>query len=209
MKPTIIGRSSSHFTRVTRIFAAELGVEHGFEVVRDLAALEPAAYGGNPALRVPALETADGTWFGALNVCRELNRRAARGVRVVWPEALAQATAANAQELTLQAMANEVTLITASMGGVSEASPFRAKVHEGLVNTLAWLERNLDGALAALPSEPRASYLEVTLYCLLTHLEFRGIAPTAPYPRLTAFCGEYGARPSVERTPYRFDAPAP
>ena len=204
-KPTLFGRSSSHFTRVTRVFAAELGVEYGFEVVRDLASRDPAAYGGHPALRVPCLQTTDGVWFGALNICRELTRRSTREVRVVWPEALERPAAANAQELTLQAMANEVTLITSGLGGLTGPSAFRLKVQDGLERSLVWLDRNLDEALASLPAGPRASYLEVTLYCVLTHLDFRGVASTAPYARLTAFAEQYGARPSAEQTPYRFD----
>ena len=204
-RPTLIGRSSSHFTRVARIFAAELGVEHGFEVVRDLGSRQAAAYGGNPALRVPSLATAEGSWFGALNVCRELQRRSSRALTVVWPEHLVQAVAANALELTQQAMANEVTLITAGLGGASD-SPFLGKLREGLESSLAWLDDQLAGALAALPPEPRLSYLEVALFCLVTHLDFRAVAPTAPYERLRAFCAELGARPSAQQTQYRFDA---
>ena len=44
---TIIGRSSSHFTRVTRIFAAELGVPYTLQVVPDLLSCDAADYGGN------------------------------------------------------------------------------------------------------------------------------------------------------------------
>jgi len=44
-----------------------------------------ADYGGNPALKLPALETDDGTWLGALNVCREASRRAGREAEIVWP----------------------------------------------------------------------------------------------------------------------------
>jgi glutathione S-transferase len=204
-KPRLFGRSSSHFTRVTRVFAAELEVAYDFEVVRDLASRDPAMYGGHPALRVPCLQTPEGVWFGALNICRELRRRSTRELRVVWPETVETPAAANAQELTLQAMANEVTLITSGLGGLTGASAFRLKVQEGLEGSLAWLDRNLDEALAALPAGPRASYLEITLYCLLTHLDFRGVASTAPYPRLGAFAQEYGARPSAEQTPYHFD----
>ena len=36
VKPVIIGRSSSHFTRVARIFAAEMRVDYAFRVVADL-----------------------------------------------------------------------------------------------------------------------------------------------------------------------------
>src|SRR4051812_4635532 len=107
----IIGRSSSTFTRVARIFAAELGVPYTLEVVRDLSSLDLESYGGNPALKVPSLRTASTTWFGALNVCRELARVSQREARILWPEALEQPLLANMQELVTHAMATEVGLI--------------------------------------------------------------------------------------------------
>src|SRR5688572_707511 len=111
--PTLFGRSSSHFTRVARIVAAELGVAYRFHVVPNLLSTDPSDYGGNPALRLPVLQTAEGEWFGALNICRALERQAsAAGAegrpRLVWPEDLDRPLTANAQELTLQAMASEV-----------------------------------------------------------------------------------------------------
>src|SRR5690554_2468986 len=42
----IFGRSSSHFTRVTRIFAEELDVPYSLEVVRDLLSTDANDYGG-------------------------------------------------------------------------------------------------------------------------------------------------------------------
>ena len=72
---TIIGRNSSHFTRIVSIFAAELGVSCGFEPVFDVKSTAPAVFGENPLLRVPSLRTSEGTWFGSLNACRELARR--------------------------------------------------------------------------------------------------------------------------------------
>src|SRR5687768_16863330 len=74
--PTLFGRSSSHFTRVARIVAAELGVAYTFRVVPNLLSTNPSDYGGNPALRLPVLHTAEGEWFGALNICRALERQA-------------------------------------------------------------------------------------------------------------------------------------
>jgi glutathione S-transferase len=81
-RPVLIGRSSSHFTRVTRIFAAEMRIDYSFQVVRDLMSSDPEDYGGNPALRIPVLRTSRGVWFGALNVCRELWRRSGPRPRV-------------------------------------------------------------------------------------------------------------------------------
>ncbi|WP_434299133.1 glutathione S-transferase N-terminal domain-containing protein [Corallococcus exiguus] len=204
-KPVIIGRSSSHFTRIARLFAAELGVDHSFQVVRDLLSTAPADYGGNPALRIPVLKTAQGVWFGALNVSRELWRRSNPRLRVVWPEDLDVPLLANMQELTLQAMATEVTLVMEKMAGAGEGTTHARKLRESLLNMMAWLEENASAALAALPPERDLSYLEVTLFCLVTHLEFRDALPTASYETLNRFCQQFAQRPSASATPFRFD----
>jgi hypothetical protein len=205
-KPTIVGRSSSHFTRVTRIFAEELGVDCSFHVVRDLMSCDPGDYGGNPALKLPALKTPRGVWFGAQNVCRALSRQSSRGRRIVWPEELDQPLLANTQELVVQAMATEVTLIMAKVTGGSDGSAHQDKMRKSLVNTMSWLEENGRHALAALPSDRDLSYLEVTLFCLVTHLEFRGVLPMDGYRGLHEFCQHFAARASASATPYRFDA---
>lgn len=203
---TIIGRSSSTFTRVARIFATELSVPYSLKVVRDLKSLDTTDYGGNPALKVPSLSTPDATLFGALNVCRELARLSQRQPRIVWPEALEAPLLANTQELVLQAMSTEVGLIMS--GAVDQPSTTLpvVKMTSSLANSLSWLNGNLGAALAALPSERELSYLEVTLFCLLAHLDFRKVMATAPYAELTAFHRAFGARPSCAATEYRFDA---
>jgi glutathione S-transferase len=210
--PTLIGRSSSSFTRVARIFAAELAVEYSFEIVRDLLSLDAADYGGNPALKLPTLRTQRGVWFGALNICRELERLAAARPNTLWPEAYEHPLLANAQELTLHAMATAVTLIMQKVGGASESAHL-AKLNQSLMGSLAWLEANLQPALARLPSQRDLSYLEVTLFCLVSHLEFREVlapagAPSAgrpAYPVLRQFSDGFAARPSAVATRYRFD----
>lgn len=204
--PTIlIGRSSSHFTRVARIFALELGVPHGFQVVRDLLSTAPEDYGGNPALRIPVLQTARGAWFGALNICRELQRMSTSAARVVWPEDLREPLLADALELTTQAMATEVGLVMGRLGGTDEQAPHLKKMRESLLGTLAWLEANVEAALAGLPPERDLSFLEVTLLCLVEHLEFREVLPTSGYAALTRFCGQFGARSAAAATRFRFD----
>jgi hypothetical protein len=202
----IIGRSSSHSTRVARIFAAELGVGHSLQVVPDLMSRDAADYGGNPALKLPSLKTPRGVWFGALNICRELSRQSSLGRRIIWPEHLEQPLPANAQELVIQAMATEVTLIMAGLGGSGEGSPAQAKMRESLQNSLAWLEANASQALAMLPLGRDLSYLEVSLFCLITHLEFRQVLPMADYRSLTLLCQSFASRPSAIQTQYRFDA---
>jgi glutathione S-transferase len=204
-RPVIIGRSSSHFTRITRIFAAELRVDYSFRVVRDLLSTDPADYGGNPALKIPSLQTPQGVWFGAQNVCRELWRRSSSRPRVIWPEELDQPLLANTQELVLQAMSTEVSLIMAKAGNASDSSPSQAKNRKALVNMVSWLEEHAPAALAALPPQRDLSFLEVSLFCLVTHLEFREVLPTAPYAALNRFCQQFSTRPSAAETTFRFD----
>jgi glutathione S-transferase len=203
---TIIGRSSSTFTRVVRIFAAELGVSTQLEIVCDLGSLEIANYGDNPALKVPSMRTANATWFGALNICRELFRISQRDLHIVWPESLDQPLLANMQELVLHAMATEVALIMSNLPGEPTDTRHRAKMAISLRNTLAWLDAHTPQALGALSEERDLSYLEVCLFCLVTHLEFRQVLPTAPYPALVSFCQRFGTRPSCAQTAFLFDA---
>lgn len=203
--PTLVGRSSSHFTRVVRIFAEELRVDCAFQVVPDLLSSEPATYGGNPALKLPSLLTADGAWFGALNICRELSRQSSAPLGVVWPEALTTPLLANTQELVVQAMSTEGALIMAKVAQQSPEGAHQSKLRTSLLNTMDWLERHAPEALAGLAADRGLSFLEVTLFCLVTHLEFRQVLPTAGYRRLTHFCDAFGARASAQCTTYHFD----
>ncbi len=204
-RPVLIGRSSSHFTRITRIFAAELGVDYDFRVVRDLLSSDPADYGGNPALKIPSLQTPRGVWFGSLNVCRELWRQSSRKPRVVWPEDLDAPVTANAQELILTAMSTEVSLIMAKAGGGSDSGAHQQKSRQALLNMMSWLEDNVASVLAALPPQRDLSYLETTLFCLVQHLEFREVLPTAAYTELQKFCQHFATRASAGQTAFRFD----
>jgi glutathione S-transferase len=206
---TLIGRSSSSFTRIARLFAAELGVPHGFRVVPSLLSVDARDYGGNPALKLPALETPEGTWFGASSICRVLAKHARVPRRMVWPEALDRPLVANAQELTLVALSTEVALVMAAVGDKPGAggaeTPHAVKMRKSLVDTLAWLDDHLERALAELPKERDLSYLELSLFCLVTHLEFRNVVPTEPYAALGAFARSFAERPAASLTVYRFD----
>ena len=199
----LVGRSSSHFTRVTRIFAAELGLELALQVVPDLTSLEASDYGGNPALRLPTLRTPEGDWYGSLGICRELWRRSGSALRVSWPETLSTSLLANAQELVTQAMASEVALIMARAAGTPASS--LSKQEKSLHNLLGWLDSHVDPVLAALPAESQLSYLEVTLFCLVAHLEFRAVLPLDPYARLQLARDRFGERASARRTEFHFD----
>ena len=202
MSLTIVGRSSSHFTRTVRVAAHELEVPYTFATVADLTVSDPVAYHGNPALKVPVLQTSEGPWFGALPICRELARRSHVPARIVWPEQVPERLASNAQELVLAGMATEVQLI---MRGAPDA-PDTRKPRQSLEGSVAWLEQHLDAALAQTARPDAVSFLALSAYCFLTHLGFRQVLEIDAWPRLCRFCSTFGARPSALATPYRFDS---
>lgn len=202
----LFGRSSSHFTRVARVFASELGVPYAFRPVPNLMSLDGRDYGGNPALKLPVLQLGGDVWFGVASICRALWRVSGSQRGVVWPETASLPLLANAQELTLQAMSTEVTLIMSELAGAGPGSAHAIKLRRSLVDSLAWLDENVEAALAALPAGHDLSFLEVTLFCLITHLAFRNVTPVEPYAKLCAFRSRFSARPSALATVYAFDA---
>lgn len=199
----LIGRSSSSFTRVVTIFAHECQVPITLQVVPNLLDVSDTSYGGNPALKLPNLVMPDGVVFGSLNCCRRVWRAAESPPHVVWPEHLQELLAANAQELTLQAMSSEVSWIMSTLGGTGE-STYAAKLREGLVRTLKWLEHAAPTVLRQMP-ERDWSYWEVCLFCLVEHLEFRRVLPLDDYPFLRQFQEQWSERASARATPFRFD----
>lgn len=202
--PVLVGRSSSHFTRIARIFALELGIAHTFRPVLDMTTLDEAVYGGNPALKIPVLVDENGPLFGTENICRELVRRSGTTSKVVLRGDVRDRVVANAEELTLHTMSAEVSLIMAKMAGDARLAP--AKVSHSIEGCLRWLDENVDVALAALPADRALSFAEVALFCLVTHLPFREVLDVAPFSRLGAFCARFGERASARATEYRFDA---
>jgi glutathione S-transferase len=201
----IVGRSSSHFTRTVRVLSHECGVACEFQVVPDLLSRQSADYAENPALRLPILQTPDGPWFGALSICRELARHATQPLHVVWPEDLGR-LAANAQELVLQGMATEVTLIMRKATDPEGNTAYDEKLRTSLADSLSWLDAQLPAALASLPQERSVSLLEVTCFCFVTHLDFRQVMDTHGFAALQSFCRSFATRASALATPYRFDS---
>ena len=201
----LYGRSSSHFTRIVRIFAAEMEVPLEFVLIRDLMSQDAADYGDNPALKMPTLESPDGSWFGSLGICRELARHHELNLDVVWPDQLESALACNAQELVLQAMSTEVAIVMGKSSGVPADNAHQAKLRASLRGALGWLEDNAGAAIATLPLERDLSFLEVSLFCLVEHLPFREVLDTTPYPNLRAIAARFAQRSSAKATPFRFD----
>lgn len=205
----LVGRSSSHFTRLVAIVAHELGVPFELVPIYSLKSLEPADYGDNPALKLPTLRHGDTLLFGSEHICRALVALAAPGPRIVFPDELATPLARNAQELTTHAMASQVNVVLATgLGGLALDNPYITKLTTSFRGALAWLDANLEQALAELPAPRTTSLLEVGLFCLIEHLAFRETISAEPYPRLRAFAATFATRPSAQRTGYHFDKPA-
>ena len=197
------GRSSSHFTRVVRIFALELGVPHDFRPVLDLTTVDSSAYAANPALKVPVLVDEQGSLFGAENICRALLRRSGKtATSVIMRGDVPDRAVANAEELTLHVMSCGVSLIMAK--ATDSAAP--PKVTPSMQNSLLYLDETLDTTLLALPPSRLLSFFEVTLFCVVTHLKFREIFDASGFHRLQDFCLSFAERDSAKATLYRFDA---
>lgn len=204
----IVGRSSSHFTRMPRIFAEELGVPYEFVPVYDMTATDPQAYGGNEALKLPSLRRGEALLCGAQNICRALAEIAAAPLRIVWPEDCRDDLSRNAQEMVSHCMAAQVQLIFGTIiGKLPAENIYFTKCRAGFQNSLRWLDQHLPGMLSALPARDLSSF-EVSLFCLIDHLIFRPTLPLNPYPSLVRFGEEFARRPSAQRTVYRFDTKA-
>jgi glutathione S-transferase len=205
----LVGRQASHFTRMARIVAAELGVPLELRANRDLLSLDPADYGGHPALRLPVLLRADEPVYGCLNICRVIARASGREHELVFPEHDLQAELLNAGEVVLNAMALQTELVIHEVVAKRTPDAVSGKRRQGLIRSLAWLELRLDAVLAQLPESRRTSLLEVALFCLMEHIPYRNPMDLSPYRALQDFTRQFGQRPSALATPYGFDAPRP
>ena len=187
---------------MVRLFAIELGVAHEFRPVFDLMTVDTAAYAGNPALKIPILLDEEGALFGAENICRALTRRSGKS-HVVLRGDVTTRVVANAEELTLHVMSTEVLLLTANFA----KQPPPPKATASIEQSLDHLDEHLDGALAALPADRTVSFLEVALFCVLTHLPWRDVMAVTRWSRLAELTREFGQRESARATEYRFDSP--
>ncbi len=209
LRVEIIGRQASHYTRQVRLLAHELGVEYVLLPIHDLMSEDPTVFAGNPALKLPALRHGDTVVWGSLNACRWLAGQTDDGpARVFWPEQAHSALLMNAHEVLAHAMAAQVEVVFHEI--VSKRPPDAAsrKRRASLLQCLVWLDRQLPGIRAELPVSMIAIF-ELGLFCLLEHLPFRNPIDLSAMPHLTTFASAFGARPSAQATPYRFDAPPP
>jgi glutathione S-transferase len=210
----ILGRSSSHYTRQVRLLAHELGVDYTLRPIHDLMSLDPATYGGNPALKLPAVRRGDAVAWGSLNACRMVAQAAEGGPgRVFWPEDVTRPLPMNAHEVLAHAMAAQVEVVFHEIVSRRPEDPTSRKRRVSLIGCLAWLDAEWDAIRAALPGDgiapQRIALFDLGLFALLEHLPFRNPIDLAGMPRLTAFADAFRERPSAQATPYRFDAPPP
>ncbi len=202
----IVGRRSSHFTRIARIFAEELGVAYDIVPIYDMTAQDPDVYADNPALKLPVLRGEDGIVFGTENICRALADRAHKSTSIVWPEQLRANVSRNAQELVWHCMNAQVQIVFGTVVAKLPADNlYFEKARRGFAGALAWLDAHLPEALNALPASRQLSLFEASLFCMIEHLHFRKTLPVEQYSKLEAFRQSFGARPSARNTPYQFD----
>ncbi|HEY8509367.1 MAG TPA: hypothetical protein VIL32_13470, partial [Steroidobacteraceae bacterium] len=181
------------------------GIAYELVPIRDLTALGSEPYGGNPALKMPSLQRGDSLLFGTQNICHALAEMCESPPQIVWPEDLRDDRSRNAQEMVWHAMSAQVQLVLGTIVGKLPAdNVYFVKARTGFAGALAWLEQNAEDVLRALPRRD-LSLFEVTLFCLITHMQFRQTLPLDPYPALLRFADAFAARSSAQRTAYRFD----
>ena len=203
----IIGRQGSHYTRMARMLAHELGVDYTLRPVYDLLSEDPGVFGGNPALKLPALRQGDAVVWGSQNVCRALARSVPGGeARVFWAEDARTPRLMNAHEIVAHTMAVQVEVVFHEIVSKRPADAASRKRRASLVNCLAWLDTNLPAIQAELPAD-RIRMFELGLFAVLEHLGFRNPMDLSAMPRLTRFMADFGQRASAQATPYRVDTP--
>lgn len=204
----IVGRRSSHFTRIARIFAEELGLSYEVVPIYDMTTQDSAIYANNPALKLPILRSGEEVVFGTENICRAMAERAQKSVAVVWPEQLRGNVSRNAQELVWHCMATQVQIVFGTaIAKLPADNLYFEKARLGYAGALAWLDAHLSDALNALPASRQVSMFEASLFCMIEHLHFRRTLPVEQYSNLEAFRKSFAARPSAQRTVYQFDVP--
>jgi hypothetical protein len=205
---SIAGRRSSHFTRMTLVFAETLGVAYELQPVYDMTALDPESYASNPALKLPILRRGETALFGALNICRAIAETAGASPTVVWPEELTDDASRNAQEFVWHGMAAQVQLILGTMIAKLPAdNVFFTKTRTGFEGALAWLDAHHGEVLLKLRPDRTLSVFEVSLFCLIDHIQWRKTLPFDRYPALSAFARSFASKPAAVRTAYAFDVP--
>lgn len=189
MPYALFGTPRSHFTRVVRMVAHELGLSVPLVDVGDVGQLVPFA--GNPLMTVPVLEHEGARIWDTHHVCRYLVEQAGRDPLGV--ESL-DVEGRNTLAVIFGVMGAEVRLILAARAGVpAEGRPFdkvRATVKAGL------------GFLDARVDEDRRDldYLAVATVAMWEHLLLFRNAVEADAPRIDRWVRALSAHAAVRET---------
>jgi glutathione S-transferase len=204
----IVGRRSSHFTRLARLFAEELGVAYALVPIYDMTMHDPEIYANNPALKLPILRTHDAVLFGTENICRAIAEHAESSAQIVWPEQLHDPLSRNAQELVWHGMTAQVQIVFGTLiAKLPSDNLYFNKARAGFEGALTWLDAHWVDVSRALPASRKLSLIEASLFCLIDHLHFRKTVQVEQYTALESFAREFAARFSAQRTTYQFDVP--
>ena len=147
---------------------------------------------GNPALKLPVLKLEDGSWFGQLNACRALARRVDRRPAIVWPEQLAGRNAPTHRSSCSRAWQRGESDHRRALAFCSRRSRDEGTRQPGGQRRL--LDEHLDAALSELPAGRDLSFFETTLFCFITHLQFREVMQIDRHQNLLSFCAKFGDR---------------
>lgn len=206
----LVGRRSSHFTRVATMFAHELGLTFTLQVLHELTSKAADLHGGNPALKIPTLQIGALRVFGTENICRKLIALAGRrnDTQLVLPEVIENDQLRCAQELVWSAMSAQVQLrVGINVCHLPADNAYFAKVRAGMIGVLQWLDLHLAKLIAELPAARQLSLFEVSLFCLIEHIAFLPTVSLYPYRNLSQFAAAYAERASAGLTKFSFDAP--
>ncbi len=152
----------SHFSRKVRILLDALACPVELVDAGNVADADPAAFGGNPLMRVPTLVDGD-TWLVdsdhiAAYLVRKLAPADPFGVLT------SDATALNLRAVMNGVMSAEVDVILTERTGGDTAGARYAKASAAIRGGLAWLETSA----SAFPDAP--SYAGFHLVCMWDHL---------------------------------------
>jgi glutathione S-transferase len=194
-RPKLYGTPLSHFTRKIRILLLELGVSFDFVRLPNLLDASTLPYGDNPLMRVPTLVDGAVTVIESDHIARYVvgaydpsDRLGVRSDAVQGMNVLAVINGI---------MANEVTLILAKRGGLTdvEGVTYFRKLVAAIDAGLAWLDKNTD------PDEASFDYRDIALICMWQHVAHYMIAQDfEKYARVAARVARFSHRPSVAST---------
>jgi glutathione S-transferase len=190
--PQLFGTPLSHFTRKIRILLAELGVDFQFVRTANVITDDPRGFADNPLMRVPTFVHGDDRLVESDHIARYIVAHwdpADRfGVRSD------QVSELNRLAVINGVMANEVTVILAKRGGLTdlESITYFRKLGAAIDGGLAWLDRE--------PWDGTLRYVDIALICLWQHLAHYQVTSLDAYERLAARVAQFAERPSVAAT---------